>query len=163
MKSKSLPDLALGLIFALSGAFILSQALAIRGMPGMPVGPGLFPTITGIGMMVFGALLAFQAWFAPASEANVVVPEADAPQALDTQSSLLNPFSLGILACVVASIVLIPILGFLIAGTLVTFAVVLLGRGRLLTALIFAPVATGLIYAAFVYGFRVPLPHGLLG
>jgi len=162
MKSRSYADVALGVVFALGGLFVLSQALTIRSMPGMPVGPGLFPTITGAAMALFGLVLAVQAWFAPETEEPLLVSEgSEAPPA--PKSSLLNPFALGILACVAASIVLIPVLGFLIAGTLLTFAVVLISGGRWLTALIFAPVATALVYAAFVYGFRVPLPHGFLG
>ena len=35
--------------------------------------------------------------------------------------------------------------------------------GRWLSAIIFSPIATYAIYAMFTYGFRVPLPRGLLG
>ncbi|UXN75790.1 hypothetical protein N8D56_26500 (plasmid) [Devosia sp. A8/3-2] len=56
MKARNYPDIATGAVFTLGGLFILSRALSIHSMPGLPVGPGLFPTVTG------GAM-AFLAWF----------------------------------------------------------------------------------------------------
>lgn len=168
MRTRNYPDLALGAIFTLGGLFVLSQALAIPSMSGLPVGPGLFPTVTGAAMALFGAVLALQSWLtSPASEMDLV-PEGQAPDGEEQieafkSPGFFSPFVLGILAATLASIFLMPILGFLVTGLLYSFVIVLLGGGRLLSALIFSPIAAITVYAIFAYGFRVPLPRGLLG
>ena len=168
MKTRDYPDLALGAVFTLGGLFVLSQALAIQGMPGLPVGPGLFPTITGAAMALFGAILAVQSWMTNPSAEMDLVPEGHAPDGEEEieafkSPGFFSPFVLGILGATLASIFLMPVLGFLITGLIYTFVIVLLGGGRWLSALIFSPLAALTVYAMFAYGFRVPLPRGLLG
>lgn len=165
MKTRNYQDIALGGVFAAGGLLILSQALTIHSMPGLPVGPGLFPTLTGAAMAFFGAVLVIQGWLTAPDEDVPLLPEEASGEAavLYAPPKFFSPFVLGILGCTLASIVLMPVLGFLITGLLFTFAVVLLSGGKLLPALIFSPIAAGVIYAIFAYGFRVPLPRGLVG
>jgi len=158
MTSRNHPDVALGAIFALSGLAIFSQALSIRSMPGLPVGPGLFPAITGGAMLLFGALLAVQSWATPADREAL---DGDAQRA--SGGGFFSPFVLGVLLATLASIFAMPVLGFVITALLYTFAIVILGGGRWVAALIFSPIATAAVYALFAQGFRVPLPRGLLG
>ncbi|MNF11399.1 Tripartite tricarboxylate transporter TctB family protein [compost metagenome] len=56
-----------------------------------------------------------------------------------------------------------PVFGFLITSALFVFAMVLLGGGRWLQGIIFSLVMTGLTYALFVYGLRVPVPVAVWG
>lgn len=165
MKARNYPDIAIGGVFALGGLFVLSQALAIHSMPGLPVGPGLFPTITGGAMTFFGLVLVAQGWLlAPEEDVPLLPDEAAGEDAvLYAAPKFFSPFVLGILGSILASILLMPVLGFLITGVLFTFGVVLLSGGKLRSALIFSPIAAVAIYAMFAYGFRVPLPRGILG
>lgn len=165
MKARNYKDAALGAVFALGGVFVLSQALAIHSMPGLPVGPGLFPTITGGAMTFFGLVLVVQGWLlAPDDDVPLLPEEASGEQAvLFAPPKFFSFFVLGVLASTAASIFLMPILGFLVTGLLFTFAIILLSGGRLRSALIFSPIAAVTIYAMFAYGFRVPLPRGILG
>lgn len=150
MKQTIPMDSALGVIFALGGAAILQQALTMHTLPGMNVGPGLFPSIVGSGMAIMGVALTIQGWIVRDT------PEDDAPP-------LVTWFAVGIVAALVATILLMPHLGFFITSTLFAAAVVLMSGGRWLSAIIFSPIATGIVYLVFMSGFRVPLPRGILG
>lgn len=165
MRARNYADSALGVAFAAGGALVLTQAMGINSMPGLPVGPGLFPTITGAAMVAFGLVLAAQSWFAARVRDTPLLPKeaSGEPAAFQAPRSFFCPFVVGILAAVTASIFLMPVLGFLITGALFVFAVVLLSGGRLVSALVFGPLASAVIYAMFAFGFRVPLPRGLLG
>ena len=70
---------------------------------------------------------------------------------------------MGIVVAILVATLLMPMLGFLIAGTVFAAVIVLMSGGKWLSAIIFSPIATFAIYALFTYGFRVPLPRGLLG
>lgn len=171
MKPKNLMDAVLGAAFAALGIGVIVQAQGLGSISGLPVGPGLFPTITGAAMVIFGLVLAGQGWFAPAGEligaAEETTQPADTPEdPLETAPSrswLDTWFNPLLLLAVLATIPLIPALGFLVAGTVFTAVIVVLCGGSLLRAVIFSPVATITVYALFFYGLRVPLPRGLLG
>jgi putative tricarboxylic transport membrane protein len=99
MKQSIPVDSALGVIFALGGAVVLQQALAMPTMAGMNVGPGFFPSIVGAGLVIMGSALSVQGWLVRDT------PEDDAPP-------LFTWFALSIVAALAAVIVLMPILGF---------------------------------------------------
>lgn len=143
-------DSALGVAFALGGAAILQQALNLPNIAGMNVGPGLFPSIVGGAMALMGIALAIQGWIVRDE------PEDEAPP-------LVTWFAVGVLVATAAVILAMPVLGFLVAGTIFAFGIVLLSRGGWLSALIFSPIATAAIYCLFTLVLRVPLPRGLLG
>lgn len=157
-KPGKLSDVVLGLIFICVGAVAFSLAMGYRNMPGMPVGPGFFPRIVAGGMVLFGLVLVLQGWLARPVLAEG--PSDDDPLArggLDwTYAGLL-------LGAIVATIFLMPVLGFLVTGFIFCVFIVRLSGGNWLSALIFSPVMTYLTYLAFHNGFRVPLPRGILG
>lgn len=161
----NLADVAIGLCFAAGGAFLAIQALALPTMPGMPAGPGLFPLLTGAGMVLFGLVLAFQAWVAgPSDDLPLIHGEvAGEPAPHADRRRLFSPFVLGVLGCTAAAILVMSWLGFLITGVLFTFAIVLMSGGTLRAAIVFSPIAAAAIFLLFSRGFRVPLPHGILG
>lgn len=150
MRQSFTMDSVLGVIFALGGAAILQQALTMQPLPGMNVGPGLFPSIVGVGMAIMGVALAIQGWIQRG------VPEDDAPP-------LVTWFAVGVVVALGVTILVMPYLGFLIAGTLFSVVIVLISGGKWLSAIIFSPIATAAIYYLFVTAMRVPLPRGLLG
>ncbi|ODT66872.1 MAG: hypothetical protein ABS75_25130 [Pelagibacterium sp. SCN 63-23] len=143
-------DSALGVVFALGGAAILQQALTLPSLPGMNVGPGLFPSIVGTAIALLGIALAIQGWLTRDE------PEEESPP-------LLTWFAVGIVVATIGVILLMPVLGFLVAGTLFSVVIVLMSGGGWLSALIFSPIATAVIYFLFTAVLRVPLPHGFLG
>ena len=143
-------DSMLGVAFALGGAAILQQALTMHTLPGMNVGPGLFPSIVGAGMAIMGVALSVQGWIVRDA------PEEDAPP-------ILTWFAFAIVVALVTVILVMPYLGFLVAGTLFAALIVLLSGGRWLSAVIFSPIAAGLIYVVFTAVMRVPLPRGIFG
>jgi putative tricarboxylic transport membrane protein len=143
-------DSVLGLLFVLAGAAIFQQALNLHALPGMNVGPGLFPSIVGGAMAILGAGLVVQGW------AQRNEPEEDAPP-------LFTWFAVGVVAAVIFAIVAMPLLGFIVTGAILSFVVVLMSGGGWLSGLIFSPIATGLIYFLFTAALRVPLPRGILG
>lgn len=143
-------DSALGVVFALGGAAVLQQALTMQALPGMNVGPGLFPSIVGAGMAIMGVALTIQGWIVRDT------PEDEAPP-------LVTWFAIGVVVSLAAVILAMPYLGFLVAGTLFSVVVVLLSGGKWLPAVIFSPIATATIYFVFTAAMRVPLPRGILG
>lgn len=150
MRQSITPDSALGVIFALGGAAIFQQAMTMQALPGMNVGPGLFPSIVGAGMALMGVALAIQGWI------QHDLPEDDAPP-------LVTWFAVGVVVALGVTILAMPYLGFLIAGTIFSVVIILLSGGKWLSALIFSPIATAGIYYLFMSGFRVSLPRGILG
>ena len=71
--------------------------------------------------------------------------------------------AVGVVVAIAVVIFAMPYLGFLVAGTIFSFVIVLLSRGGWRSALIFSPIATATIYYLFTWAMRVPLPRGLLG
>lgn len=159
-------DVVLGGAFAVLGIGVIVGSQNLTSISGLPVGPGLFPTVTGAAMLIFGVVLAGQGWLAPAGEL-IGVPDEVAELAEDpappTRGWLDFWFIPLLLIAVAATIPLLPVLGFLVAGTIFTAVIVVLCGGSLLRAVIFSPVAAVAVYALFFYGLRVPLPRGLLG
>lgn len=159
-KPGSRADVVLGLIFAALGVAIFSLALGYRNMPGMPVGAGLFPRIVGGGMVVFGLVLIVQGWLARPALAAGGAPVED----VHTRSGTLDWTYVGlVLGAIIATIFLMPVLGFLLTAFLFCVFIVRLSGGGWISALIFSPVMAYLTYLTFYNGFRVPLPRGLLG
>lgn len=157
-------DFVISILFTLVGGYVLAGALQMKAMPGMAVGPGLFPSVTGGAMFLLGLVMLVQTWL----KRNVLPPQEplydpsvngdDEPETLIDR--LYNPL---LLLAILAVILLMPVLGFLITGTIFVVAMVLLGGGSWLQAIIFGLIMTGLTYALFVYGLRVPVPAGLWG
>jgi len=150
--TRTLPtDSILGLCFTLGGAAIFAHALTLTPLPGMNVGPGLFPAIVGAGMALMGAALTIQGWLT-----RGIAAEGEAPP-------LITWFAVGIVVATAAVTFAMPYLGFLVAGTLYAVVIVLMSGGRWPAALIFSPIATATIYYLFTLALRVPLPRGLMG
>jgi len=164
VKAGRFSDIAIGLVFAAGGVGICVHAAGLRSMPGMMVGSGLFPMITGGAMIFFGLILAAGAALGlrgataePPLEAEIGAPK---PQ---SRPALLSGYSALVLAGLVATAFLIPGVGFMLCGIVFTAVVARLGGASMAGSLLFAAVATALLYLIFVYGLRVPLPHGLWG
>lgn len=122
-------------------------ALGFPVIPAMAYGPGLFPKIVAVGLIVSGLGIA---------------AEGVAGRSVNDKQPL-SPLPIVLLfGVVLAFILLLPHLGFHIAGTLATAAVIAIFGGGWMTILLFAPLATILVHLLFYNLLRVPLPWGLL-
>jgi len=169
-------DIVLGVLFSVLGLVAVVFSFDVTPMPGMVVGMGLFPRLTGAGLMVFGGALTVHAWRAwreeprPYGRGFCATIGGAFGTKLDTAS--LEPvfaneacasftdraFSPALIAAVLGLMVLMPILGFLITTMLFAGVIVRISGGSWRAALIFSPVLTWVVYALFFYGLRVPLP-----
>jgi len=147
-----LPDTVTGLAFALLG---IAAVLVARGFPapgGQAVGPALFPTIVGTIMAAAGLIVAGRALF----DRN--------RRALRIEDWMRRPGTLVAIAIVPAGIatyaLLAPLVGTIVVGAAVVFAMALAWRERVGAALLAGAVASVALYAFFVMALRVPLPAG---
>ncbi|MBJ3774288.1 tripartite tricarboxylate transporter TctB family protein [Acuticoccus mangrovi] len=159
MQRAALADIAIGAAFALGGVGIVLHAAGLKSMPGMVVGSGLFPTITGAGMAVFGLVLAAGA----ALRSHRMRADGEEPLAATAAFKTLSLYGLAVLALLLALVAAMPSVGFPVAGVVLATLVARLGGAGWLGALAFAVVATGTLYVTFVHGLGVPLPAGLIG
>lgn len=146
-------DVALGLVFAALGAGIAIKASELPAMGKLAVGPGLFPTITGAGMVIFGLALAIGAFLA--RQAAAERPAKTGP--------MLRWDVAAILAMLVALVLVMPSVGFLVTGTVFTAGAARLGGAGWVGSTVFGAVATAALYAVFVHALGVPLPRGIFG
>ena len=147
-------DLVLGLAFAGLGAGIAFHASGLPTMGKLPVGPGLFPTITGAGMVVFGLALAIGA---------VISRPAGSVEEAATGGPMLRLDVALILAMLVALVFAMPHVGFLVAGTVFAAGAARLGGAGWIGSVLFGALASAALYAVFVHALGVPLPRGILG
>lgn len=148
-------DLIIGLMFAGLGSAIFIIASGFRTLPGMVVGSGLFPSITGATMIAFGLLLALTAARSARRRATAAAPETKGER-----QSLLTAPALAVIAALVALIFVMPAAGFPATGFVFSVFLVRLGGGSWPGALTFSAAATAAIFTIFTYGLRVPLPGG---
>ncbi|MBO1074227.1 tripartite tricarboxylate transporter TctB family protein [Roseomonas marmotae] len=143
------------------GAVTVYGASLQPGVPGQDVGPSVFPTIIGCGLMLCGALVvlgighSFEApeETVPAETAAEPVPPRPA---FAEWRAFLPPLLL--VFYVLAS----ETLGFLLTAMAITVVTALALGARLRLALFMAVLTPVLIHLAFVKLLRVPLPEGLL-
>ena len=150
-------DSILGIITIALSIFIIMVARKFPALPGVPYGPGVFPTIIA-GCMIFGGcLLIFKGirdvkntgWF-------TLEPWAKSPRTY---------FTLGLIFCALLFYILFSDqLGFLITSVLIIFSLLLWtrGRDRLISSFVISVTFSLTVYFVFVKFMRVPLPGGLL-
>ncbi|GAB5375608.1 MAG: tripartite tricarboxylate transporter TctB family protein [Acuticoccus sp.] len=145
-------DLTLGLVFMGLGVGIAVKAADLPSMGKIGVGSGLFPTITGVGMVIFGLVLAVGAVLSR-GRADGGLPAAP----------MVRWDVLVVLGLLAGLVVLMPPVGFLVTGTVFGALAARLGGAPWLGAILFGAGATAVLYTVFVHGLGVPLPRGILG
>lgn len=150
-------DAILGLITIVLSTFIIIVAQAFPALPGVPYGPGVFPTIIAGCMIMGGFVLVIKGirnlkstgWFA-----------------LDPWAKLPKTY---ITLCLIFFALLFYILfseklGFPITSVVIIFSLLLWTRGpeKFISSLIISITFSLVIYFVFVKFMRVPLPDGLL-
>ncbi len=155
-KANSYGELVIGLAFALGGVGIYVHAAGLRSMPGMAVGSGLFPKITGALMVLFGLMLAWSA-------ARVLRRETGSRSDIAGTGIALSGYSIAVFVGLIVLTAILPTTGFLLGGIVFTALVCRLGGAGWIGSALFGLGMTFALYAVFVHGLGVQLPRGLLG
>lgn len=154
-------DILIGGAFVLLGAFLVVVAIPIEPLRHIPFGPGLFPTIVGVGMVLFGAEVA---WSGRRSRDAVSTP-SPADEAAENGPALeVSPIvaTIAFLIAPVLFIALVPWLGFLIAMPLIIGGLIGILWRRWIASAVAGVAITLLMQILFQGVLRVPLPWGLL-
>jgi putative tricarboxylic transport membrane protein len=148
-------DAVFGAVFLLLGVVVLFHIQAFPKIPGQQVGPALFPGLLSALLAVCGTLLivsgvrhrAEQPWYETAEWMR--------------SGRHFIAFA-AIVGGVVAYVLLANSVGFLIVAPVLLFVWMSVLGVRPLPALVFAALATLVIWYAFYKLLRVPLPWGVL-
>jgi hypothetical protein len=132
-------------------------ARTFPALPGVPYGPGLFPTIIA-GFMIFGGCILIFKGIREVKKSGwlTLEPWAKSPRTY---------FTLGLIfSALLFYILFSDQLGFLITSIIIIFSLLLWTRGRenFFSSLIISVIFSLIIYLIFVKFMRVPLPGGLL-
>ncbi len=150
-------DAILGIMTIAISIFIMVVARTFPALPGVPYGPGLFPTIIAGCMMLGGFILIFN---------GIRQLPATGWFSLDPWAKTLRSYiTLGfIFAALLFYILFSDKLGFIITCVVILSPLLLWTRGfeRILSSLIISVSFSLIIYLVFVKFMRVPLPSGLL-
>jgi putative tricarboxylic transport membrane protein len=154
-----LNDAVWGALFALLGAAILWHVQGFPRIPGQNVGPGLFPGVLALAMLVCGALLIATGLKARRG-AGATFRWAAAPEWLRSRRHLLA-FAV-LVASNVFYLLVVERLGFLLTAFVYLTALMWVLRVRLAVAVLVAFLMALAIHYAFYKLLRVPLPWGVL-
>ncbi|MEP9354099.1 tripartite tricarboxylate transporter TctB family protein [Xanthobacter sp. KR7-65] len=146
-------DLVLGLLLIAGAALLFAAAAHLPPVPGQDYGAAVFPVLTAAGIAGCGFILAV------GSVRAGPFPLAQATWIREPGAGLRAAATIGL---VVADIVLAPLIGFVLAATLVLTGLFLLVRVSPVKALAIAFGASVATYLAFNLLLRVPLPRGLV-
>ncbi|NDR58215.1 tripartite tricarboxylate transporter TctB family protein [Aliiruegeria sabulilitoris] len=147
-------DIITGAVLIGAGAWFAWEAQSFPTMGGMTYGPGLFPTIAGLGLVLCGVLILVTGLMQPAVE------EAPAETGPKSNWPLIN--ALAIIASVVFFALGLDPLGFHVVAFPVLLVLLLLFRIIWWKALLLAVFVTFLVHFIFYSFLHVPLPWGLL-
>jgi len=134
-------------LLVFSAGFLWEASRYPFGSPGAP-GPGFLPVILGAAFAVLSIVLLVR----PGSAPEQVLPP-DRAAAVRIVATLV---------AIAIAIVLLDRLGFLVTGTLLMLALLLVLDRRPILAVVLAPLSVVLVYAVFKVWLRVPLPSGVL-
>lgn len=146
-------DRASGLLVMIVGAVIAIYARTFPHASGQSIGPGMFPTLIGAGLLAFGAvLMASDLRTGPAPWAAVDAWVRRPRMALNFVVVVLDLAFYALAA---------DTLGFFITASIFLLVLFAAFGVKLRTALLVSAVATFAIHYAFYTLLRVPLPWGL--
>jgi putative tricarboxylic transport membrane protein len=148
-------DVLSGLVAAIFGIALMVYSRTFPPMPGQSIGPGLFPSIIGIGLIAFGVSLAVSA--RKRSDARWLAFD----EWIDRPRMVLN-FALVIADLIFYAMAVNHLGFFLTASIFVSVLWFTFGVSRRLIVPM-AVVVTIVVHYMFYSVLRVPLPWGLLG
>lgn len=147
-------DAAIGVLVVLLGLAVAITAWPMPNLPNQSYGAATFPVAIGTCLIGLGAVMVITGVARGGGFTVALEGWGRAP------SSWLRLVALVIL--IVAFVLTAHAVGFMVAGTLLMFGMLLTFRCGVLPALLIAPVATYAVAWAFGNILRVPLPRGIL-
>jgi hypothetical protein len=151
-----------GVIFTIALVYEGMALYMPRGTLAYP-GPGLFPVVIGVFLIVtaLGCLLQeLLPWKGSATQSASLLPAQDA--AAPGDRDINKTFQL--MALMVGYALALKTAGFLISiSAFLMIAIRIFGCRRWLPAAAMAAVIAGISYVSFVFWLKVPLPLGILG
>jgi putative tricarboxylic transport membrane protein len=149
----NLSDRLSGLLAVCLGLSVVLLTRTFPPMPGQSIGPALFPSLTGAGLVAFGA------WM-------VVADRAAGGGWLRFDDWVRRPRMVANLVLVVVALVVyalvLPVVGFFVTSAVFLTTLMVTFGAPARRALPVAVVVTMAIHYAFYSLLRVPLPWGLL-
>lgn len=147
-------DIVTGTVLIGAGGWFAWEAQSFPTMAGMTYGPGLFPTIAGLGLVLCGLLIL----------ATGIVQGApqDAPPEQGARSSWPMINALAVIGSVIFFALGLDRLGFHLVAFPVLLVLLILFRIVWWKALLLAVGVTALVHLIFYSFLHVPLPWGLL-
>ena len=146
MRLKFTWDTGIGIGIILFGVFILFNALNMPDMP-LGLGPGDFPEIESIGLIICGFILTFQSFFITEENKKIYSKNSVKDVLILIFISLLYVY-------------LVKYIGFLYLTPFLMLATMyLFGYKKLSQAIIISVIFTLLVYYVFYGIFKVPLPQ----
>lgn len=150
-----LSDRLSGLLAVALGVAVILYARTFPPMPGQDIGPSLFPTLIGSGLLLFGGGIAVGA---------IRRREAGPLLHLDpwTRRPRMVANAALVVGAMVAFLVLVTPIGFFLTGTAFLATITIALGGSRVWTVPTALLVTVLIHYAFYSLLRVPLPWGIL-
>lgn len=144
------------------GVFLIVASRNFQDVRGIEYGPGLFPTLIGIALILAGLALVVGRLFV-SSESQALLPDRSLDKAPHNSSTRHSVFALLLhIAAVVFYILAADELGFLITMSVLLFGLLWWFDRRVLRALAIAIIASFALHAFFYQLMSVPLPWGVL-
>lgn len=154
--AQKLCELLAGLMVLALGLYIVLEAQGFPTLPGNDYGAALFPKLIGYGMAAGGGwltLTSLRPFFLALTKRT--------RQPLSQVMLFLFRLALPVLL-VIAYLLLADTLGTVLILGLITAALMFFSGVRLWLAIVLGALTTSVIWFAFVYMLKVPLPFGVL-
>lgn len=151
-----------GVVTGLIGVALIVGASGLPAMPGQQIGPSVFPTVIGAGLVLCGFLIAMGVGRSLEDE-EVIVTEGDGPAPPPPPALPVQVLRAALpIALLLFYVFTIKTLGFLIVAAVIVLVMALALGARPGRAALLALVASPLIHFIFASLLRVPLAPGLL-
>jgi hypothetical protein len=171
---EGVPDfIGSSLLVVLGAAFVVGSLQFEIVRESGEIGPGFMPFVSGILLVVFGAMVGVGTWWrvrptdgpdqsreTPEAEPEEDAQSEDAGSQEDRWRYSVGP-AFGLLA---VAILLIPVLGFLVSFGLLMFALVrFVEQEKTLSAALLSVGAVAAAWLIFIRFLQIPLPEGFFG
>ncbi|WP_349426060.1 tripartite tricarboxylate transporter TctB family protein [Microbacterium sp. LWS13-1.2] len=161
-----------GAVVGLIGIAIIAGSLRYIWVADGRIGPGFLPGLAGLAVLASAAAIALHRTAPVAAvhaEAIAAVERGEAEErraaTVDVEAGRLRPAHriLIVLAIIIATVLVIPIIGFALACTLMVFVVTFFVEKRSILASSMTAAVTGLLlWGVFTQLLMVPLPAGIV-
>ena len=147
-------DMGLGAIFVALALFVLIQSLQLDFYVESVPGPGFFPTLLAVALAIAGSILTVTSF----------IGRKDSQEEFETPTRAQVQRSLSVWLAVLVSVLLVPVLGFILSMLLLSASLILgLERKRHVSGIAAVILIPLLAYLLFVALLGVEFPTGVFG